>query len=222
MHFIIPHATSRLFNKPQWLLLHTRREALYRQGFVFQVFKVSLRSPSKQYLYVNRNSCLDMLHLLFFMYVHDQRITAFTVKKTQLYRPQFTYKRSDNATCSMSNTHQKGTFSLSTLWRGVRSFLGTYCSSLQDTLQSIFTKILPVQWWRSLKKWQLTKRRSHSWEWSFCWNDHQGNQRWALQPWNYRWKLQRGQKGKKRLINIRPRTWKLIFCKPNPLESTSI
>lgn len=28
--------------------------------------------------------------------------------------------------------------------------------------------------------------------------------------------------GKKRLINIRPRTGKLIFCKPIPLESSSI
>lgn len=184
MHFIIPHTTSRPPNKLQCLLLHIGRQENHyiAMDFFFpksflKPFKVSLASPSKQSPYVNRNSCLDMLHLLFFMNVHDQRITAFTVKKTQLHRPHFTHKRSDNATCCMSNTNQRDTFPLSTLSWEVGIFLGTYCPFFQDTLQSTFPKILPVQWWRSLKKWQLTKRRSHSWEWSFCWNGHQGNQR---------------------------------------------
>lgn len=77
--------------------------------------------------------------------------------------------------------------------------LGTYCPAIQDTLQSAFAEILPVQWWRSWKKWQLTRRRSHSWGWSFCWNGPQGNQRWAPQPWNCRWKLQREKR--KEIIN---------------------
>ena len=177
MHFVIQQTSQQT---PVASLTHQKtREPWYSHEFFFpslflKPFKVSLGLPSKQNTYVNKNFCLDILHLLLFLNVDDQRITAFTVKKpvTQGILHPWKGQVLQHTVCTRGvlppRAHCDGE-------RGV--FRNILSPPFQDTLQSAFAKILPVQWWRSLKKWQLTKRRSHNWEWSFCWNGHQGNQR---------------------------------------------